>query len=93
MNAQQNQEIKRKYNISWEKVARVNYLPIFKMSGRTDVRTDGRTDGRMDRETWKLKYYFRFEHALKGSEYICLSFSFSQIQNKSMGRKMRLVFD
>ena len=26
---------------------------------RTDVRTDVRTDGRMDRETWKLKYYFR----------------------------------
>ena len=28
--------------------------------GRTDVRTDVRTDGRMDRETWKLKYYFRY---------------------------------
>ena len=27
--------------------------------GRTDGRTDGRTYVRMDRETWKLKYYFR----------------------------------
>ena len=32
MSTKQNQEIKRKYNISWERVARVNYLPIFKIS-------------------------------------------------------------
>ena len=32
---------------------------VLRTDRRTDGRTDVRTDGRMDRESWKLKYYFR----------------------------------
>lgn len=34
------------------------------------LRTDGRTYGRTDRETWELKYYFRFPAYLYDVDYV-----------------------
>ena len=43
---------------TWENTRAAEYSPV--VTGYGYGRKDGRMDGQMDRETWQLKYYFRF---------------------------------